>query len=414
MATVRLIVVVLVLGLVVLLGVQNLAPALPLVFFGGSTQALPLGIWLTGAVLLGALTTLALTAVLGSVGASNRSRSAAYKYRPQSFYEPTGSAPGSGAASASRAASDRRSPPPYTNPASRAAGSGRASSSPGDRPPGDSADDDPSWRAWTNLQSPARWNDWESLSRASTPSTSPPASGTPLDAASGIIDGVTTWFSSSKQQAKQQQRVNESLRELDDDWGGLENQPYTTPGVSPVQDSLDDISQGWEQGYTRPSSQDINRSPDRNFEAPQAPRRVYQDGSLYSYSYRDDDDSPAPSGQVDNIYAPPDDVSYGSGSTPRYADSGSEYASETVYSFSSDAGYDETYSAAPNDDDTPLSDPEMAEDGVVDADYRVIVPPYSAAAEAAATSDWANNRDDSTAIQNGDDEWDAADDALTP
>ena len=404
MATVRLIVVVLVLGLVVLLGVQNLAPALPLVFFGGSTQALPLGVWLAGAVLLGALTTLLMTALLGSPGGGNRNRSTAYKYRPQSFYEPTGSAPGPGvSAAASRAASDRPSPPPYTNPASRAAGSGRSPAAPSDRP-GDSADDDPSWRAWTNLRSPAQWNDWESLSRAAQPDTSPATSGTPLDTASGIIDGVTTWFSSSKQRAKQQQRVDESLRELDDDWDGLENQRYTPPGGSPVQDSLDDIDQGWDEADRR------------SFEASQAPRRVYRDGSLYSYSYRDEDDSPAPKGQVDNIYAPPDDVVYGSGPDPGYADSGSEYASETVYGFSPDDTYDETYSAVPDDDNTPLGDPEMAEDGVVDADYRVIVPPYSAPAEAAATSTWVNDRDrrdDSEGRQDSDDEWDAADDALT-
>lgn len=419
MATVRLIVVVLVLGLVVLLGVQNLAPALPLVFFGGSTQALPLGVWLAGAVLLGALTTLVLTALLGSTGGRDRSRSAAYKYRPQSFYEPayepTGSPTGpSAGTSASRGAGDRPGSPPYTNPASKAAGSGRASSSPSDRrPSGDSADDDPSWRAWTNLQSPAHWNDWESLSQAPKPETSPPAPGTPLGSASEIIDGVTTWFSSSKQRAKQQQRVNESLRELDDDWDGLENQPYRAPGVSPVQDSLDELSQGWEQSQTRPASRDFGRDPGRDFEAAQAPRRVYQDGSLYSYSYRDEDDLPAPSGQVDNIYAPPDDVIYSGGPDPRYADSGSEYSSETVYGFSPD----ETYSVDLDDDGTPLGDPEMAEDGVVDADYRVIVPPYSAVAEATATSDWVNNRDDrddSKGSQDGDDEWDAADDALTP
>ncbi|MGB5972431.1 MAG: hypothetical protein WBG38_03890, partial [Nodosilinea sp.] len=90
MATVRLIIVVLVLGLVVLLGVQNLAPELPLIFFGSGTQALPLGVWLVGAVLLGALTTLVLTALLGSQRGS-AGRSSGYKYRPQSFYEPAGS-----------------------------------------------------------------------------------------------------------------------------------------------------------------------------------------------------------------------------------------------------------------------------------------------------------------------------------
>lgn len=399
MATVRLITVVLVLGLVVLLGGQNLAPALPLVFLGGSTQALPLGVWLTGAVLLGALTTLVLTALLGSVGADNRSRTTAYKYRPQSFYEPTGP----GAAAASRSPSDRPSPPPYNNPAARATGSGRSVDFPGaGSPGGDSDDDDPSWRAWTNLRSPAQWNDWESLSRASQPETSPTASGSPLDTASGIIDGVTTWFSSSKQRAKQQQRVNESLRELDDDWDGLENQSYQAPGVSPVQDSLDDISQGWDQSLPRSS-----HDPGRDFEASQAPRRVYQDGSLYSYSYRDEAATSAPRGQVDNIYAPPDDVLYGNPPDP--GDPDGEYASETIYGFSGDETYEErTFDR----DDTPLSDPEIAEDGVVDADYRVIVPPYNAAA-AAPVETWGTD-DDRRADQDGNDDWDAADDALTP
>ncbi|WP_035991745.1 hypothetical protein [Leptolyngbya sp. KIOST-1] len=404
MATVRLIVVVLAVGFVVLLGAQNLAPALPLVFFGGSTQALPLGVWLVAAVLLGALTTLVFTALLGSVGGANRSRSAAYKYRPQSFYEPTGT-PGPSPA-ASRAASDRPDPSPYTNPASRAA-SGRSPTTPSDRSRDGSADDDPSWRAWTDLSSPSQWNDWESLSRAPRPETAvtgSPAPGT----ASGIVDSVTTWFSSSKQRAKQQQRVNESMRELDDDWGNLENQPYRTPGVSPVQDSLDDITQGWDEPHS-------SRPHNPGFEAAQAPRRVYRDGSLYSYSYRDEVDAPPPRGQVDNIYAPPDDVSdFGRGPDSDYGGRGAEYASETVYGFSPDAAYDETYGADPDGDDSPLGAPELAEDGVVDADYRVIVPPYSPAAEAAATSDWGNSSADPTDSPDDDDDWNAADDALTP
>lgn len=394
MATVRLIVVVLGLGLVVLLGVQNLAPAMPLVFFGGSTQALPLGVWLVGAVLLGALTTLVLTALLGSMGGGSGGRSAAYKYRPQSFYEPTGSS-GSGAAdSARRSPSDRPGPSPYTNPASRAAGSGRSPSSPSPGSRGNTpGDDDPSWRAWNSLQSPGQWKDWESLSQAHRPETASTASGQPSNPAAALIDGVTTWFSSSKQQAKQQQRVDESLRELGDDWDGVGNQPYRASGVSPVQDSLDDINQGWEN--------DSNR----NFEASQAPRRVYRDGSLYSYTYREDGDA-VPKGQVDNIYAPPDDSVYGDDPGSQYAESGyptdSEYPPED-----GDGSYGD-------EDDSPLGAPAMADDGVVDADYRVIVPPYTAAAEAAATSEtWADGSDDPAPPQNGDD-WDEADDALTP
>ncbi|MFQ4139431.1 hypothetical protein PGN35_024250 [Nodosilinea sp. PGN35] len=386
MATVRLVVVLLVLGAVVLLGVQNLTPALPLVFFGGTTQALPLGVWLSGAVVLGALTTLLLTALLGTIGPGGGRRSTAYKYRPQTFYEPTDSAPGSGSASTATQ---------YTASGSRRGGGGRQPAAPGTRSD-DPADDDPSWRDWTSLKSPGQWSDWESLSQAAKPETSPAASAA---SASGIVDSVTTWFSSSKQRAKQQQRVNESLRELDNDWDGLDDRPYRAPGVSPVEDHLDDITQGWEQDS---DSYAPNPAPNRDFEASQAPRRVYRDGSLYSYSYRDEGDPAPQSGQVDNIYAPPDDVIYGSDPDPRYADMA--YTRGSVHALD-----DSAYSREEEDD---LGEPEIAEDGVVDADYRVIVPPYTAAAEAAATATWAD-RSESVPDRPGD-EWDDADDALTP
>ena len=392
MATVRLIVVLLGLGIVVLLGMQNMAPALPLVFLGGNTQTLPLGVWLVSAIALGALTTLVFTVLLGSVGGASGGRggrsggrSGAYKYRPESFYEPAESVAGS------------------SYPAS---GSSRSGASPSPR----SGNDDPTWRAWGDLKSPGQWNDWETLSQAPKPETNssgPAPAGSSLgQTASGLVEGVTTWFSSSKRQAKQQQRVNDSLQALDDDWDGLENRRYPAPGASPVQDSLDDINQGWDRGQ--------GSDPNRGFEAPQSARRVYQDGSLYSYSYRGDDDPPAGrGGQVDNIYAPPDDVAYGD--APGYgADYRDDAANGTAYG-SDDGGYDgdgydEGDSPEFDNDDAPLGDPEIAEDGVVDADYRVIVPPYTAPAEAAATSEtWVAKGDKAVG-----DDWDDTDDALTP
>ncbi len=377
MATVRLIVLLLALGIVVLLGVQNLAPMLPLVFFGGTTQALPLGIWLVGAVLLGGLTTLVLTALLGSIGGGPGNRAASYKYRPQSFYEPADAGAGPGARTGyggSSAPDNRRNTPPsYAPPGPKS----------GPRSGGPPPPEDPNWRDWANLKSPGQWTDWESLSRAPRPEIIPTASASGV---SGVVEGVTTWFSSSKQRAKQQQRVNESLRELDDDWGPAADRPYAAPGVSPVQDSLEDINRGWQEA----------EDPNRSFEAAQAPRRVYRDGSLYSYSYGGEDEPSPRNGQVDRIYAPPDDALYDADSWER----------------SEDAPYDEgdRPDFADADSDIPLADPEMAEDGVVDADYRVIVPPYGAAAEAAATSDtWTADRP-----QPDPDDWDEADDALTP
>ena len=84
MATVRLVIVVIIVGAVVLLAVQNTSPALPLVFLGGQTGSLPLSLWLLLAIALGALTTLLATALLqANVGPGKRGK--AYKYRPQPF-----------------------------------------------------------------------------------------------------------------------------------------------------------------------------------------------------------------------------------------------------------------------------------------------------------------------------------------
>lgn len=87
MATTRLVVVLLALGTVLLLLLQNLTPALPLVFLGSRTIALPVGLWLFGAISLGALTTLGLTALLKSAGGGGNNRRR-YQYEPQPFYEP--------------------------------------------------------------------------------------------------------------------------------------------------------------------------------------------------------------------------------------------------------------------------------------------------------------------------------------
>ncbi|MGF1568713.1 MAG: hypothetical protein ACFCVD_11700 [Nodosilinea sp.] len=380
MATVRLVIVLLVLGAMALLALQNMTPALPLVFLGINFQPLPLAVWLLGAVGLGALTTLVLTGLLGSTGGGGGSRTNAYKYQPQPFYEPDsgpGSPPGNGPSPA---------PPPQNNRAGRWAGgfqnrsTGFAQATP--RPAAAAtaaAAGGGEWQAWTSLQSPAQWDNWEALENAPRPENAP----TP--------GRSTGWFGGQKKVA-QEQRVNESLEELSGNWGDVDRHPYRAPGASPVDDSLDDINQGWD-GY--------DDGPDaysqRDFEAPQAPQQVYRDGSVYSYSYRDRNAA----GQRDNIYAPPDDPEN------YYTDDDPE-VSATYYPPYDDGinpgqgpGSEATFTAAAPDED--LGEPAIAEDGVVDADYRVIIPPYSPpAAEPAHPSD------------PDDDDWDEADDALTP
>ena len=110
--------------------------------------------------------------------------------------------------------------------------------------------------------------------------------GTTVERASG------SWLFGNRKAAEEEQ-VNRSWQELSDDWDDVEGRDYRARGVSPVDDNLDDINRGWDD--PRPPQ------PCQDFEVPQSPKRVYQDGSIYSYSYRNQDST----GQRDNIYGPP-------------------------------------------------------------------------------------------------------------
>lgn len=386
MATVRLVIVLLVLGTVVLLVVQNTAPVLPLVILGGQTVALPLSVWLVSAIALGGLTTLVLTALLGSSGGQG-SRSRAYKYRPQPFYEPadTRNAARDAAEDMASGQSDQRSSP--------ASGSNRR---PQDYHPGDQGHYGGEWQAWTNLQSSNQWNDWNAMEKATQARQSGSAGKAAGASAAGA--GIGSWLFGNRKAAEENQ-VQQSWQELSDDWDDLEHREYRARGVSPVDENLDEINQGWD------NAQDYGPPPP-DFEVPQSPKRVYQDGSLYSYSYRNQSSG----GQHDNIYAPADDLVYGDeGFDPEaYID-----LSDQSYDQAADQTGPEDYGAGGYEGED-LEAPEVAEDGVVDADYRVIIPPSPTGEEAAgdttaseASGSWDREDDD-------DDDWSQAEDALTP
>ncbi|MEX0270051.1 hypothetical protein AB3R30_12975 [Leptolyngbyaceae cyanobacterium UHCC 1019] len=61
----RLILLLVIAGVMTLFTLQNLTPVLPLVFLGSPTLALPLSWWILGAIAAGALTTLAITFLVG-------------------------------------------------------------------------------------------------------------------------------------------------------------------------------------------------------------------------------------------------------------------------------------------------------------------------------------------------------------
>jgi uncharacterized integral membrane protein len=355
MATARLVVVLLVLGAVLLLAIQNTAPALPLVFLGGRTLALPLGVWLAAAIGLGALTTLVLTALLKSTGRPGQGRRR-YQYEPQAFYEPAprDRNPGQDATVSAAAAAGRSATTDYQARSSRP----RPDAPPRSTPAADSGGE---WQAWTNLQSPSQWDNWETVGQTPRPEASPTSSPTPGSTSEST--GVTGWFS-RKPKVDPTQQVNESLQELSQDWGDLERRPYRTPGVSPVDDSLEELTQGWDDIETPASP-----PPPRDFEVPQSPTQVYRDGSIYSYSYRDR----AAPGHTDNIYAPPDqDFEEGSFDQDNPSDP-EPYRQDEAFSSSQPEPY-----SPPSLDHNSLDRATIDDDTVVDADYRVIIPPYSA------------------------------------
>ncbi|MBD2426011.1 hypothetical protein [Phormidium sp. FACHB-1136] len=320
MATTRLVVGLLALGILLLLGLQNWSPSLPLVFLGGRTLALPVGLWLVLAILLGALTTLAMNAIVGppNRGESSRNR---YKYEPQPFYEPANPNESSRPSDFDRRQGVRSS----ADAAAR------------------SAVTDGSWRDWTDLQSPTQWNSWDDHRRPEpepqrTPAGAPPRSPNPPPPPA-VPRSPLSWFG-RRQDDGPDPRVQESLREITDDWDDVDPRPYRPSGVSPVEESLEEITEGWDDIDGRPASYGPESRPTRDYDVPKPPTQVYRDGSIYSYSYREQ----AGSGQTDRIYAPPDDV------------------------------YDNSYNGDAYDDEDSDA-PDLDDEGVVDADFRVIIPP---------------------------------------
>lgn len=321
MATTRWVLGGLALGTLLLLGLQNLSPRLPLVLLGSRTLALPLGLWLVLAILLGVLTTLALNALLGPPRSSGKRRR--YQYEPQPFYEPA----------APEEPSDfgpRRS---------------EYDAAPRDAAASSAAAMDSTWRDWANLSSPGQREDWGTpRPEPQRPPVAPPPPRTPQRSPLG-------WFGRRSEETGPDPRVQDSLRELTDDWDDVDTRRYRPAGANPVEESLEEITEGWDD-LESPSEGTAAPSP---YDAPKTSTQVYRDGSIYAYGYRDR----AGTGQTDRIYAPSDDAYGGGYGNENYASG--DYDAE-------DYG-DETYA------ETDASAADLEDEGVVDADFRVIIPP---------------------------------------
>jgi hypothetical protein len=243
MRTFRLIVALVGGAALVTFAVQNTTPRLALVFLGGRTVALPLAVWLVGAIALGALTALALVSLAAvEPGPASRRR---WRVNPEGP-DPARRRPRSEPREPRRAAPP---PPPYA----------------GTRPPGpDRSGDD--WGAWEQRTAANQWEDWGQMREPVGPD------GRPL----------------SQRQRRQQEQADTSFQDIAEGWDSrVERQPYVAQGGSEVEDALDDISSGWGDWGDRP--------PGLVDEPPPA-------ATAYSYRYGEDTET-----RKDPVHAPVDD-----------------------------------------------------------------------------------------------------------
>ncbi|NEQ32220.1 MAG: hypothetical protein F6K04_14670 [Leptolyngbya sp. SIO4C5] len=282
--TTRLVALLLAVGALVLFALQNTSPALPLVFLGVQTQALPIAVWLVGAIAAGAITALLLAGLMDLAGGRSPANPRSGWTQPQGDKPPR---------------PDRWQPPkkaPTAQPAEKAAPQRDRSAAETD---------------WETFRSPENWENWgERPDPNEPPPRRPPRS----------------------RREREQYQVEDSLNELEEGWQDWRDDE-SPKGASVVEDSLDELEEGWDDW---PESADVAEesideyAEPRDYEAPASPKRVYQSGSIYSYGYRGEEET---------------------GSRNQAEDGESDTAAET---FSGRVG----------------------EDGVYEADYRVIIPPY--------------------------------------
>lgn len=282
--TPRLVVAALIVAALVTLALQNSTPTLTLTFLGWQTIALPLGVWLSSAIALGALTALimlTLTTSHRAAGPANRRRwtvrpetetSARDRTRRQSSTAESGQRnwnlrspqeffrrdnPRNAAAKDAPPRDPPRREPPRDSDRRRDESRARATT-----PPPSNAVAAEDWQAWGQRNAPSKWDDW---SQAGGPN--PEVENMP------------------RRQRRDREKAEATIHDLDQGWDDTAQETvYVAPGGSQVEDTLDDIVDGWEDWDS-----DDNPLAD----------------TAYAASY----DGVDKANRRDSIYAPPDDDS---------------------------------------------------------------------------------------------------------
>jgi len=270
----QLVVAALIVAVLVILALQNLSPTLALVFLGLRSVALPLGVWLVGAIALGAVTAIALATLADlSIAPSQRAPRRRWTVRPDPPPHPDAGRSGDGTTQSRDRGWNVRSPQDFfrrgqsaSNASSPRDTSAQASARRADRersspPPTNPAVAREDWQAWGQRSAPSRWSDWAEAS-----------GNRPEDE------------NLDRRQRRDRDKAEAAIHDLEQNWDeSAQETVYVAPGGSDVEDAIDEIEDGWE-----------------DWDSP--------DNPLADTAYAQKYDGTAQTSRRDAIYAPPDDA----------------------------------------------------------------------------------------------------------
>ncbi len=272
---IKLAVVLLVIAGLILFGLQNWSPAVPLIIFGGETIALPMALWLLGAITAGALTTVVIHILFGistSLAPARRPRTAtrpSTAFDLNSEFEPEPPDRGGG----------------WNTPWARV-----ATPDPNDdipRPVTVDGGNVASGQDWSSRPNYDDWSSWGQPVEVPRPEDDLPNIKTP--ARDRQDDDWANWDGYEDLTLDPNRDAVDPEREIFRD-----RPPVRSSWEEEANDlrDFDDPDFDWEEPSDRPVQTD--------YEVQREPTTRFQSGSLYSYSYRDPSDSSV--GKTESIY----------------------------------------------------------------------------------------------------------------
>lgn len=323
MRTSKLVVALLIVCALAILVVQNRSPSLALVFLGRQTVSLPLAVWLCGAIALGSLTAIVLfkTAGGGHDG-GDRAQRRRWQVRPDAS-DASVSNPNDFRTTPSGTPRDiprdmRREAPRQARPQTSVSTSSSKSSSSQASSRSSAATED--WQAWGQRNAASQWEDWSEAGRTD------PAG-----------QNVT------KRQRQDREKADSAINDMSQGWANsAQDTVYVAPGGSAVEDSLDDIAEGWGEWEAEPPAE-----------------------TAYAYGYQGTEAA----SRVDAVYSPADDEPEQS---PVAASDDEDWGLDIEVD---PAVTGQPNKPAPSETAAPATENDTDGEGVYDADYRVIIPP---------------------------------------